>query len=287
MFGFLNIYKPSGITSFDVIARLRKILKIKQIGHAGTLDPLAEGVLPIAIDKATRLLEYLADDKAYICSIEFGKVSETYDTEGEVVKFSDKKVCKSDVETALNVFVGEIEQTPPAFSAVHHNGKRLYELARKGEVPTDIKKRKVFISEIKLLDFDAGTQSAKIYVACSKGTYIRSIVNDLGQNLDCGAVMTGLVRTKAGNFQIDKAVKLSEIQSIQDAKNNLINPFYVLSYKNKELSDDEFTKVGHGQMIQNDLAGVDDEIIILTRENSLVAVALAKNNVISVKKVFI
>ena len=124
LFGFINVFKPRGITSHDVVSRLRKALKIKQIGHTGTLDPLAEGVLPVAIGKATRLIEYLAEGKGYIASLQFGKVSDTYDTEGNVTDFSDKKVQKEEIINALTKFQGEIEQIPPAYSAVHYKGKR-------------------------------------------------------------------------------------------------------------------------------------------------------------------
>ena len=131
MFGFLNVYKPRGLTSHDVVARLRRITKIKQIGHTGTLDPFAEGVLPVCIGKATRLIEYLADDKAYEGTIQFGFSTNTYDLEGEVVKTSQTKVTKEDVEVALSDFRGEIEQIPPVFSAIKVNGKKLYEYALK------------------------------------------------------------------------------------------------------------------------------------------------------------
>ncbi len=287
MFGFLNIYKPSGITSFDVIARLRKVLKIKQIGHAGTLDPLAEGVLPIAISKATRLLEFLNDDKAYICTLEFGRISNTYDTEGEIEIFSDKKVDKKTAEEALKVFEGEIEQTPPAFSAVHYQGKRLYELAREGNVPTDIQKRKVKIHEIKLLNFDSESQTAEIFVACSKGTYIRSIVHDLGQNLGCGAIMTKLIRTQSGDFGIKTSVELEKITTIEEAKNYLINPVEVLSCKSKELTDEEYAKILHGQALENNGIYSEDENLMLLKDNKIAAISKIQNGKICMKKVLV
>ena len=133
MFGFLNVYKPKGMTSHDVVSVLRRTTKIKQIGHTGTLDPFAEGVLPICIGKATKLIEYLKDDKAYIGTIKLGKATDTYDIEGKVLKTSDKKVTLSEIESSLLNFRGEIMQTPPIYSAIKINGKKLYELARKGE----------------------------------------------------------------------------------------------------------------------------------------------------------
>ena len=145
MFGFLNVYKPQGKTSHDVVAILRRITKIKQIGHTGTLDPFAEGVLPICIGKATRLIEYLEDDKEYIGTIQLGQSTTTYDTEGEIVKNSLKKVSLKEIEEKLINFRGEILQTPPIYSAIKIKGKKLYEYARKGE-SVEITPRKVNIT---------------------------------------------------------------------------------------------------------------------------------------------
>ena len=184
MFGFLNVYKPQGKTSHDVVAILRRITKIKQIGHTGTLDPFAEGVLPICIGKATRLIEYLDDDKAYIGTVQFGKSTTTYDIEGEDVNSSEKKVALEEMEEALSSFCGEIEQLPPIYSAIKVNGKKLYEYARKGE-EVKIEPRKVNIYRLELINFDYEKQTAELLIECSKGTYIRSIANDLGEKLSC------------------------------------------------------------------------------------------------------
>ena len=210
MFGFLNVYKPKGMTSHDVVACLRRVTKIKQIGHTGTLDPFAEGVLPICIGKATRLIEYLSDEKAYIATVQFGKSTDTYDLEGEFVSESDVKVSKDNVLIALKSFEGEIEQTPPIYSALKVNGKKLYEYARAG-VDVEIKSRKVFIEKIELLSFDELNQTAEIYIKCSKGTYIRSITHDLGQNLACGAYLIKLIRSQAGDFFLKESINLNDI----------------------------------------------------------------------------
>ena len=159
MFGFLNVYKPKGMTSHDVVSVLRRVSKIKQIGHTGTLDPFAEGVLPICIGKATRLIEYLNDEKAYIGTIQFGKSTTTYDIEGEGVNFSDKKITLPQIEENLDYFRGEIEQTPPLYSAIKIKGKKLYEYARKGE-KIEIPKRKVFIEKLEVLNFDEENQQS-------------------------------------------------------------------------------------------------------------------------------
>lgn len=286
MFGFVNVYKPVGMTSHDVVAVLRKKSKIKQIGHAGTLDPLATGVLPIAIGKATRLIEYTSDDKAYIASIKFGVISDTYDTEGKVEKFSDKKVSKEEIEVCLNEFLGKIEQIPPAYSAVHYNGKRLYELAREGIVPDDIPKREVYVEKIDLISFDFDNQTCSLYIKCSKGTYIRSIVNDLGQNLEAGAVMTALERVLSSGFKKENAVNLEEIENADDLKKWLINPLDVLLYNQKLLNDSELEKVKHGNSLANN--GDDsDGIILLKHGDSLVAVGLIENGTIKISKVLV
>ena len=153
MFGFLNVYKPKGITSHDVVSALRRITKVKQIGHTGTLDPFAEGVLPICIGKATRLIEYLDDDKAYTGTIQLGSSTTTYDLEGEEVNFSDKKVTLNEIEAALDKFRGEIDQLPPIYSAIKVNGKKLYEYAREGK-EVKIEPRRVNISKLEILEYD-------------------------------------------------------------------------------------------------------------------------------------
>jgi len=285
VFGFLNINKPEGITSFGVIARLRKIYNIKQIGHAGTLDPLATGVLPIAVGKAARLLEFLDTDKAYTCECEFGKVSNTYDTEGTVEFFTESKLNYAEVESSLMKFKGELLQTPPLFSAVHHNGKRLYELARKGQVPTDIKKRKVTVYEINLLQFDEKTQKAQFAVRCSSGTYIRSIVHDLGQALGVGAVMTGLTRTEAGGMKIETSVNIEELQESGAPERYLINPLDVISCKRRILTDDEYNKVVCGVEIKNGESSENGNIL-LVKDGNIAAIGQVEQDVVKIKKVF-
>lgn len=288
MMGFVNINKPKGKTSHDIVAMLRRILKIKQIGHTGTLDPMATGVLPVAIGKASRLIEYLKEDKAYIAELQFGMISDTYDIEGVVEKFSDTKITNEQIIEALKNFRGEIEQLPPAYSAVHYKGKRLYELARQGVIPDDIPKRKVFIKKIQLLDFDYNNQIAKIEVECSKGTYIRSIINDLGMMLGCGAVMTGLKRTKSGLFEIKFALTIDENTSIDDIKNAIMNPLEILHFKQKELTDIEIQRIKNGQYIYTTDFN-DGEFVCLKQNNKLCAVAQKDNskNILITKKVFI
>lgn len=283
MFGFLNIYKPKGMTSHDVVAVLRKITKIKQIGHTGTLDPMAEGVLPVAISKASRLIEYLNEDKGYVAEVTFGKISDTYDAEGKIEDFSERHVTKEEIIEKLSLFNGKIEQIPPAFSAVHYKGQRLYELARKGVIPDDIPKRTVIISKIELIDFDYSKQVGKIQIDCSKGTYIRSIVNDLGMQLGVGAVMSGLIRTKSGKFALKDAVFLENIKKLDDVHKNLINPLDVLPFNCYNLSEIEYESILHGRSIKAD---VENGSAALVFGEKLAGIALCESGVIKVKKVF-
>lgn len=288
MFGFLNINKPKGMTSHDVVAMLRRALKIKQIGHTGTLDPMATGVLPVAIGKASRLIEYLQENKGYTADVQFGKVSDTFDTEGAVKDYSNKKAAKEQIKEALNNFRGKIEQIPPAHSAVHYKGKRLYELARQGIIPDDIPKRTVFVTKLELVEFDEESQSAKLEIHCSKGTYIRSIINDLGLTIGTGAVMSGLVRTKSGLFELENAISPDCITDKAEAEKYLINPVEVLSYKCYELTEIEYKKIQHGQSIATD-DFEDNEYVCLTFNNELCAISQKQenSNTLVTKKVFI
>lgn len=284
LFGFVNIYKPVGMTSHDVVSRLRKVTKIKQIGHTGTLDPFAEGVLPVCIGKATRLIEYLNDDKEYLATVQFGKNTTTYDVEGDVVESFDKKVSQQDVIGILNKFRGEIEQMPPIYSAIKVNGKKLYDYARQGQ-SVEIKSRKIFISKIELESFDENEQIAVIRVACSKGTYIRSIAYDMGKYLDCGGYLTNLIRTKAGKFVVENSVALDSLQDISDVDSVLINPLNVLEYPCYKLNDLEVERVSHGMSLQNK-SFADSDIVILVYSDKIYAIGKVEKNKILVKKVF-
>lgn len=284
LFGFLNIYKPKGMTSFDVVAGLRRVTKIKQIGHTGTLDPFAVGVLPICIGKATRLIEYLDDDKEYLATVQFGKDTDTYDLDGTVTKTYDKKITQEDLISILDDFRGEIEQLPPIYSAIKVNGKKLYEYARNGE-EVEIKPRKVFISKLELESFDYENQEAKILVGCSKGTYIRSIAYDIGQKLGCGGYLTALERTKAGLFNKEYSIPLENFSEISDVMTNLVNPLDVLSLPKVELNDIEKERVNHGMAIYN-RGFKNSDIVILVYGGRIHAIGMVKENQILVKKVF-
>lgn len=279
LFGFVNIYKPKGMTSHDVVAVLRRLTKIRQIGHTGTLDPFAEGVLPVCIGKATRLIEYLKDDKEYLATVQFGSATTTYDLEGEVTSTSEKKISEGDLVLALENFRGEISQLPPIYSAIKVKGKKLYEYARKGE-EVEIQPRTVTIEKLELKSFDYDSQTAELLIACSKGTYIRSIAHDLGQNLSCGGHLIKLIRTKAGAFTVENSHALENL----NAAEVLLNPLDVLDLPKIYLTDDEHQKVLYGQQIENISDCVD--FVILIYNNSISAVAYADKNKITVKKVF-
>lgn len=285
MFGFLNVNKPSGITSHKVISILRKITGIKQIGHAGTLDPLASGVLPVAIGKASKLIDYLPSDKSYCVGMYLGMTSDTFDTEGVIEKRECEKITLDQIQNVLPQFRGETKQIPPAFSAVHYNGKRLYELARSGKIPDDIPARDITIYKNELVSFDYEKQILKLDISCSKGTYIRTIVNDLGEVLGCGAVMFELTRTDSASMKLDNAIELKETLSKNDIVENLVKPQDVLPLTQIEISPDDFKRVLNGNKFENTYK-VNGEILLL-KENSVVALAQADDKFIQPKKVLL
>ena len=283
LFGGINIYKPEGMTSHDVVSVLRRLTGVKQIGHAGTLDPFAKGVLPVFIGKATRLIEYLDDDKAYAAVVQLGKSTTTYDIEGESVKSSNKKVFEEEIKEALENFKGEIEQIPPVYSAIKVKGKKLYEYARRGE-NVEIKPRKVVINDLKIESFNETSQSLKLYINCSKGTYIRSIANDLGESLGCGGYLTELVRVRAGKFLIENSVKLENLKSKEDVERNLLYPLEYLDYPRYELNESEKEKVSYGISINIES---DDGLYVLTYDDKIAAICKIQNQKSKLEKVFI
>lgn len=216
MTGIICVNKDKDITSFGVVAKVRGICREKKVGHTGTLDPMATGVLPIMLGGATRFLNYLPDsDKGYRASFVLGKTTDTLDITGEITGEFDVNVTASQVKNALGSFVGVIEQVPPMFSAKSVDGVRLYELARRGET-VDREACRVEIKSLELVDFDENANSYTIDVLCSKGTYIRSLIDDIGRLLGCGAVMTSLVRTRAMGFSLEDCVSLEQLQDLKD-----------------------------------------------------------------------
>lgn len=210
--GIINIYKEKGYTSHDVVARLRKILGQKKIGHTGTLDPDAQGVLPVCLGKATKLCDLLTDkEKTYRAVLLLGKVTDTQDISGRVLKENPVSISPEELRSCVETFQGDIMQIPPMYSACKIQGKRLYELAREGVV-VERPPRPVHIREISLADIHL--PRAVLEVTCSKGTYIRTLCHDIGQQLGCGGCMEELLRTRSGMFGIDQALKLSQAEKL-------------------------------------------------------------------------
>lgn len=215
--GIICIDKPQDFTSFDVIAKMRGILKTRKLGHAGTLDPMATGVLPVFVGFATKACDILPEsDKTYEVDFLLGKTSDTQDVTGTfLTEKSIKGINVQTINEKLGALRGQIMQVPPMYSAVSVNGHRLYELARKG-IEVERKPRPITVYTYDLLEYDEKTGAGKALVSCSKGTYIRTLIHDLGQSLGCGGIMTGLRRTKAAGFTIDDCITLDELQSVTD-----------------------------------------------------------------------
>ena len=217
MNGVVNVNKPLGITSHDVVYRLRRILNIKKIGHTGTLDPDAQGVLPMCIGKGTKLAELLTGaDKQYLAEMTLGAITDTQDASGEVLEKFDVNVCEEDIIKAVQMFVGEIEQIPPMYSAIKIDGKKLYELAREGKT-VERKARKVNILNIELKTINLENNTIEMLVDCTKGTYIRTLCHDIGKVLGCGGYMSKLTRTRSGRFCIEDAYDLGTIAQMAEA----------------------------------------------------------------------
>ena len=216
MTGIILLDKQKDITSFSACNRVKHILGVKKAGHTGTLDPMATGVLTVALGGATRFIELLpVHDKAYTARVQLGITTDTLDITGNVLSENDVSVTKEALLSAASQFRGEIMQKPPMYSAVFKDGKRLYELARQGiEVERDA--RPVHISKLELLEFDESDQKGRLVIACSKGTYIRVICDDIGSALGCGCVMTSLRRTRACGFTLDDAVTLEQLRMLAD-----------------------------------------------------------------------
>lgn len=212
----LLIDKPQGYTSFDVVAIIRKLCNTKKVGHTGTLDPIATGVLPILIGKATKAQSLLVDsDKEYIAEFKLGISTDTQDISGKILKTENKTVSKQDVENVLESFRGNILQIPPMYSALKKDGKKLCNLARKG-IEVSREARPITIYDIKLISFNEKLQEGKILVSCSKGTYVRTLCNDIGEKLSTLAVLKSLRRTKACGFTINECIDIEKAKQLSE-----------------------------------------------------------------------
>ncbi len=262
---FYLINKPSGITSHDVIYRLRKAIGIKRIGHAGTLDPLASGLMVVAVGSETRLLEFVVGlDKTYTCTLRLGATSTTYDSEGKITEIENApQITSSQLKTTLREFTGDIYQTPPIFSAVKIQGRKAYDYARSGET-VNIPKRLITIFNLELESFNYPEATIKVH--CGSGTYIRSLAHDIGQRLSSGAYVTNLIRTAVGTMNINEAVELEQFNkdspSVAFSKLRPDLPTY-------QLSEEEYFNIKQGKSIsigKNDFSdvvlGIKDGVIV-------------------------
>lgn len=211
MNGVINIYKNTGMTSFDVVAIVRRVAKMKKVGHTGTLDPAASGVLPVCLGKATKIIDYIMENKkVYRVNLKLGMVTDTYDLEGEVLREKDAShITKDEILNCINSFVGTIDQVPPMYSALKQNGVRLYELARQG-IEVHREARKITIYSIENIKIESN-DNIQMDVCCSKGTYIRSLCYDIGEKLNVGATMTALERIQNGTFTKEEAINIEDL----------------------------------------------------------------------------
>lgn len=214
--GIINVYKEKGFTSFDVVAKMRGMFHQKKIGHTGTLDPDAEGVLPVCLGKATKVCDLLTDkDKEYKAVLLLGQETDTQDISGEVLNVGEVNVTEDEVRSAILSFVGAYEQVPPMYSALKVNGQKLCDLARKG-ITVERKARPVVIHKIEIISMKL--PEIEMIVSCSKGTYIRTLCDDIGKKLGCFGCMKSLLRTRVDQFTVDKALTLAQLQKIIEEK---------------------------------------------------------------------
>jgi tRNA pseudouridine55 synthase len=267
--GFLNLNKPFGLTSHDCVAKTRKLLRVQRIGHAGTLDPAATGVLPIAVGKATRLLQYLPKEKAYKATIRLGVRTTTDDLQGEII--TQQPVTDLNLETvklALQQFVGKIEQIPPNYSAIQVQGKRLYDLARKGET-VEVPVRMVEVFKLEILDWRAGEfPEVDVAIACGTGTYIRAIARDLGTVLNTGGTLAALQRTASSGFFLADSLTFTDLEAqLQTGTFQLFPPDAALGHlQSTNLNTTDARKWCQGQKI-GDRGNSNSEILRVYAED--------------------
>ena len=284
--GIVIIDKPAGWTSMDVCAKLRGILREKRVGHGGTLDPMATGVLPVFVGQATKAVEFAEKtDKEYIAGLRLGTVTNTQDTSGEVLEEHDVNVTGERFEAVLAQFRGNILQVPPMYSAIKINGQKLYELARKGR-EVERPARPVTIYGLELLRWPDGGEDFSLRVACSKGTYIRTLCHDIGQALGCGGCMSSLRRTKAAGFTLEDAVTIADVQEKGEAllrpADHLFAAYPALTVR----SAGQEKRVRCGNPIT--LPGISDGVYRLYgREGDFLCISRAENGLLaSVKNFF-
>lgn len=267
--------KPEGITSHDVVQRVRRTLGTKRVGHAGTLDPIATGLLVLAVGPATRFLQYLSlEPKEYDCTFLFGKETSTYDSEGETTRESDVPAdLESKVEVALAQFQGPIQQFPPVYSAIKKAGKPLYAYARKGE-EVEIEARKVYIEQFQTLNLEA--PRGEFHIVCSGGTYVRSLAHDLGRAVGCGAHVVELQRTRVGRFDIDESIELSEVTpEALVPLSRALEPMPMI-----QMNLGQLERIRNGQWVKVDNEPPASNVALLDLDGQVVSIARTEGNVL-------
>lgn len=311
MDGIINVYKEAGFTSHDVVAKLRGILKQKKIGHTGTLDPAAIGVLPVCVGKATKVCELLTEkDKTYQAVCRLGMVTDTQDATGKVLEeHSIAGITEQKLRETVASFQGEIEQIPPMYSAIKVDGKKLYELAREGKT-IERKPRKVNIMKIHIVQIDLEEQTFVMEITCSKGTYIRTLCHDIGQKLGVGAIMQSLVRTRVAGFHIKDALTLAQIEDLVQ-ENKLQEKMYAIEaifsdYPKRKVLKEYSKNLANGNILKKDqledlpisllaemwinqsewLVAHKDEYLIYDEEGNFKAIYRKRGDTFSVVKMF-
>ncbi len=286
--GILNVNKPEGISSFDAVRKIKKITSEKKVGHAGTLDPLASGVLPICIGKATKVIDYIMNEsKIYRTTLKLGITTDTYDREGIITSESIlPSYAKDEIIKAVKAFSGKISQVPPMYSALKVNGKRLYDLARQG-IEVERQPREVYIYDISIID--VSLPYIELLVHCSKGTYIRSLCYDIGAKLGCGAVMWKLQREKNGIFHINSSISLNDLTE-NNFNEYILTTEEVLAKYPSVVLDEYFTKLFvNGVAIQNKklldtIIESSDIFRVYDNNNAFIGIGRKKNNTFKLEK---
>lgn len=284
--GVINVYKEAGWTSNDVVCKLKGVLHQKRIGHAGTLDPDACGVLPVCVGRATKLFDYLTTcKKTYVATICFGATTDTQDASGSFLEQSGACPTDEELERVLGEFLGKISQIPPMYSALKRDGKKLYELAREGkEIVREA--REVFVYDIKKIS-DINDNACKISVTCSKGTYIRTICHDIGQRLGCGAYMLDLLRTESAGFKKEDALTIKQIQDLVEKEDfSFVVPIQnaIEFYPRVDIDKACFKKIQNGNKVEAKYANEHFEGFVRAYcDGKFFGIAEEKDNFISIK----
>ena len=289
MNGVINVNKPLGITSHDVVYRLRRLLSIKKIGHTGTLDPDADGVLPMCVGRATKVADMLtAQDKQYVAEVTLGSATDTLDKSGEVTETAEVNVTEDDIRNVAAEFVGDIEQIPPMYSAIKINGKKLYELAREGKV-TERDPRRIHIENIEVLDINLAEKKFSMRVDCSKGTYIRTLCDDIGRRLGCFAHMSALTRTRSGRFDIEESYTLEQIEKMMtDGEDGFLVPIDVIfeEYEKLVISKNKAHKMCNG--VQVSVQGTEEGVTyrVYDEADNFLTISKVEGGVLKILKTF-